>query len=347
MRTRQIEFDIARGIGVAAVVFCHNGGILLGSGFITPYFIALFFVIAGYFYKDNSVKRAKKLGAIYCQYTFFLFVISFIMQSGRWMHNLFGALYGRYCFYTYDEKPNIIFLTMENHPLWFLLALCLTTLLFGGLMPKLYTVKQKVIALIVLVFISWGFTFLPILLPWSLDTISTFVVFMLAGYWMKQYSAFSKFYHFRFKYIIFGILSISYILLKKMNRGINVAVREYGRSIGGGQNGLLNVIMCILIGVIGSFLCIVVCNAIKNIFIGKLFAMVGRHTIPILGLHVFLYDIVSNVFLVQDGINNLQYKVMVCLVNVLIIITCILIDVLIINNFSKVCSLLYQRINTK
>ena len=106
-------------------------------------------------------------------------------------------------------------------------------------------------------------------------------------------------------------------------------------------------IMCILIGVIGSFLCIVVCNAIKNIFIGKLFAMVGRHTIPILGLHVFMYDIVSNVFLVQDGINNLQYKVMVCLVNVLIIITCILIDVLIINNFSKVCSLLYQRINTK
>ena len=239
MRTRQIEFDIARGIGVAAVVFCHNGGILLGSSFIVPYYIALFFVIAGYFYKDNSVKRAKKLGAIYCQYTFFLFVISFIMQSGRWMHNLFGALYGRYCFYTYDEKPNIIFLTMENHPLWFLLALCLTTLLFGGLMPKLYTVKQKVIALIVLVFISWGFTFLPILLPWSLDTISTFVVFMLAGYWMKQYSAFSKFYHFRFKYIIFGILSISYILLKKMNRGINVAVREYGRSIGGGQNGLL------------------------------------------------------------------------------------------------------------
>ena len=39
MRTRQIEFDIARGIGVAAVVFAHNGGVLPGASYITPYLI--------------------------------------------------------------------------------------------------------------------------------------------------------------------------------------------------------------------------------------------------------------------------------------------------------------------
>ena len=338
MRTRQIEFDIARGIGVAAVVFAHNGGVLPGYSYITPYYIALFFVISGYFYKENSNNRALKLGNIYLKYTLFLFLVSLLTQSEHWVHNLLGALYGRYCFFPYYEEPNVILLTMSNHPLWFLLGLLLATLALGILLPKLDTGRKRVIVLIMLLIISWGLTYLPILLPWSMDTVSVFVMFMLVGYWMNYYSIFPLFYQTRYKYIIFAVLGIFYWILKKADRNINLAVREYGMSIGGGQNKLENVIMCFLIGVIGSFLCIVVCNVIKNFFIGKLFAVVGRHTIPILGLHVFLYDIVSNVFPMYDGINNLQYKAMICLVNVLIIIVCILIDIFLVNNFGKICS---------
>lgn len=232
--SRQVEYDIAKGIAISAVVMGHNGGILPGSSFISPYFMALFFIIAGIFYKDNSVARAFKLGSVYCQYTLFLFCISLITQRKQWIHNLFGAFYGRYCFYPYYDKPNILLMTMENEQLWFLLALLWATLLFGIVLPRLDTVKKKVITVIILTIISWGFTYLPILLPWSLDTVSAFTIFMLVGYWMKQYSVFAMFYHCKYKYIIFVVLLMVYWSLHRKNIGILIAQREYGWTIGGG-----------------------------------------------------------------------------------------------------------------
>lgn len=80
-KNRQDEFDIARGIAMTAVCFSHNGGIPLISRFVTSFFIALFFVISGYFYKPEKVrKRIINLCGEYVKYTFILLLFSFLIS---------------------------------------------------------------------------------------------------------------------------------------------------------------------------------------------------------------------------------------------------------------------------
>ena len=96
-----------------------------------------------------------------------------------------------------------------------------------------------------------------------------------------------------------------------------------------------NVIMYILIGIIGSFLCIVVCNVVKNIFIGKLFAVIGCHTIPILGLHEIFYRIVSDVVPIPKQSDYLKYWAIVYLINTVIITVCVVGDIFAQKFFTK------------
>ena len=97
--------------------------------------------------------------------------------------------------------------------------------------------------------------------------------------------------------------------------------------------------MCVLIGVIGSFLCIVVCNIVKNTFIGKLFAIIGQHTIPVLGLHVFLYKIVEKMFCVPDQTGHLWSWGVMYLINMVIITVCVLGDILVKKSLGRRCGL--------
>ena len=83
---RQMEFDAARGVAMIGVVFGHNCSLGRLSIFITPYLIAAFFLIAGYFCSADPVRCKKRIVMLfkeYFKYTFILFVLSFILPPPR------------------------------------------------------------------------------------------------------------------------------------------------------------------------------------------------------------------------------------------------------------------------
>ena len=313
---------------MVAVVFSHNGGIPVGGSFIAPYYIALFFIISGYFYKENCnyLYRAKTLIAKYAKYSFVLFGISLIRHKSPWVINLIGIFYGRYCLLEYNNTDNIVFMNMENHPLWFLCAMAVTVILSGILILKLKSLISVIVAFMLLAVTAYILSFLPVLLPWSLDTAPILSVFMICGFYLKKYDIFDSFDRSRIKIPLFVFVAIIYFILKKVNRGINIAVRLYG-----GNERFCNVVMYICIGIIGSFLCIVFCKIIKSSLIGKLFSIVGKHTIPVMGLHVLFYQLILSSVNLSQG--NVGYWYI--LINIIIIIVCIIIDILIKKFISK------------
>ena len=49
---RLTEFDILKGIGILLVIICHTFMKEIGT-YITAFHMPLFFIVAGYFYKQN------------------------------------------------------------------------------------------------------------------------------------------------------------------------------------------------------------------------------------------------------------------------------------------------------
>lgn len=323
---RLMEFDAARGLAMIGVVFVHTCGLQYTGGLIMPYFMALFFLIAGYFSSADPArckKRILRLCREYCKYNLILFVFSCIAPAqgaSAWYHRLLGALYARFSLYAYaGEDQQRYFFLMDNHPLWFVAALAAATLLFALLAGRTDTLLRKSVCAGALLLVSYLFTFCPVLLPWSLDTASIFCLFLLLGYWCRQSQLFARYWQQKWLCLLLAVpAAVVYHKLKSRNSAINISIREYG-----GPH-LYNVILYAVIGVVGTYLCLVFCRFLCLCPIGRVLAVIGRHTLPIMGLHAMLWAKVQALFPAV-----LASQAGAVAVAVGIICVCVLLDVLI------------------
>lgn len=179
---RNEVMDIAKGIGIILVMLSHGCGFPFAGYYITSYYIALFFVISGYFYKpgrsikESIVRKGKRLLLPYLQYTLILFFLYCICGRFDTLQEAFaaisGAIYSRYCFYFPKDLPyNNRFFLMANSPLWFLTAMFISCIPFYLVVEIYLKNKWSRISVVTLffIFMTWVLSKLPILLPWSLD----------------------------------------------------------------------------------------------------------------------------------------------------------------------------------
>lgn len=277
----RLEFvDIAKGIGIMIVCFGHSGAEDVVISWIGGFIVPLFFILSGYMYKDKGIPVGKDLynkgKKLLKPYFFFSVVLLLIYKRFAW-NDIVGVFYSRYCLYTYHAPDNIFFMKATNSPMWFLTAMFATFPLFYIIMKNEKYIKWIALSYLL---ITWGCTFLPILLPWSLDVVFIMAIFMYIGVlFRRQENLLNK------PSYIYWLIIAAFLILCKVNGEPNPSVRELGNSL----------LLYMITGVLGSISMMWICKHLEGKPLSGLLADIGRHTLVIFCLQIFIFHQINRV----------------------------------------------------
>lgn len=297
--------DVAKGITLLFVLMAHSCGFPFGlGGYCTAYFMALYFVISGYTrseYREKSAeaektyiyRRAKKIVSAYFLYNILIFCIYFIwkgfgsIREAVWA--ILGVLYSSYCIHFPIRETDFFCYRIYNNATWFLTAFFCADMIF--ILYRKYCIKRKhkIAIFILFAIFTQVLYYCPVYLPWNMDKAFIGADFMILGYEKKRRNkaeivlGWSQ----AVKVILFIVI---YVFLVDFNPGINLATREYG------NKGIFSVGIYLIIGYVGSMLCIWASFFISKIpVIGFSFALLGKEILPIMAMHMILYQIFDQI----------------------------------------------------
>lgn len=171
---RLTEFDILKGIGILLVIVCHTFMREIGP-YITAFHMPLFFIVAGYFYKQCpfNVHLKKDFRRLVVPYLFICIVIMLIasVQESRTNHD-------------FSIVADVLYEC--GTPAWFLLGLFGSRAIFNRVLsacPNHYMIVSLAISSIPFV----------ISLYYELSTVLSFfsslcgAIFVAIGYYVKQH----------------------------------------------------------------------------------------------------------------------------------------------------------------
>ena len=85
------------------------------------------------------------------------------------------------------------------------------------------------------------------------------------------------------------LLAAAFVLTARLNGSVNMSVGDYGRSMA----------LYLFVGTAGSLLVMALCSALYRTkytaWLQKPLDFIGRHTLPILCLHLFAYSVIGTV----------------------------------------------------
>ena len=271
--------DIAKGIGIVLVVCSHSDAWSL-MWITTGFFVPIFYFCAGYTFSsikgtivDMMKKRFRKLFMPY----FFFTVVLICFFLHLYLREIVGFLYSRYCFYPIDVSPNIKFFTIGNYPMWFLTSMIVSYYLFYLIV---YNEKYRIYIGVSYFALTFLFSYLPILLPWSIDTAFFTALIMYAGKLFKNQNVINM-----SEWIIMIVVFI-YIGMIFNAGDINLSVRKYGNSI----------IMYYILAVCGCVVTLWFSHYIEKMWIGKVFEALGKHSLTIFCVQMVFIVIVQRLF---------------------------------------------------
>lgn len=284
--------DFGKAMGMLVVLVVHAGCRL---GLVTYYggmfYMPIFFVAAGYTFRVKEgesygtflLKKAKRLLIPYFGTSAFLWVFFWVkdcvlggIPGDLKLASLFGILYSRNQMWRVgDASSNPVLMDLLNSPLWFLTALFLVYAWYG-LISK---VKKKYWLLGggLVISVIWHYA-TPLLLPWSLEAVPYFTVFFAAGEKLKEWGGVKTLTN----DIRLGIACMNFFLLLGFLSGsVNLSCGNYGVSM----------LLYLAVGIFGSYTIFVIGDRLEARCpqVMQVCGMIGRQTLPILCLHMFLY----------------------------------------------------------
>ena len=273
--------DILKGIGILFVIFSHSGAEEWLMSNMGDFFVPLFFIASGYTYRYSNhslreafAKRVKRLLKPY----FFFSILMLLLYKRSSLFDIVGVFYSRYCLFPYYTTDNIILLGGGNPPLWFLTSMITASVPFFLLMK--YPKYDKWF-LCVFILYTFSCQYLPILLPWSMDTACLTGAFMYAGMLLrKDMKLLERSWPF---YIAIFLLFFCACLL---NGGDNLSVREYGRSF----------LLYYLASVLGTVFLLKISQFLERTPLCDVMVSVGRHSLVIFGIQMFLLRLCHQLF---------------------------------------------------
>lgn len=279
---KRLEFvDIAKGIGIMLVCFGHSGAEDAVISWIGGFIVPLFFILSGYMYRDKGISIKadlwNKTRKLLKPYLFFSVVLLILYKRFAW-NDIVGVFYSRYCLYPLHSPENIFFMQATNSPMWFLTAMLAAYPLF-----YLIIKNERYAPWIVLIYIAvtWGCTVLPILLPWSLDIIPLMASYMYLGVLFKrQKDLLSK-----PSWVYCAILS-AFILICPLNAKPNPSIRDFGDFF----------LIYVITGILGTVSMMWLSRHLEGKPLSGLIADIGRHTLVIFCLQIFIFHLFNRVF---------------------------------------------------
>lgn len=308
-KQRVLWMDIAKAIGILVVLIVHGG---ISLGLVTflggMFYMPVFFVLAGMtftFRPEESFwafagKKARRLLVPYFGYNLFLFLFFFgkdsLLAGSITLESfspLLGILYSRNCLFDINVTHNVYFMQILNAPTWFLTGLFVSLLIFwilmkvsGGKLHRLFLLNGGVLLAAVLVHY-----FCPILLPWSLDCALYAVSFLALGKWMAERRLMERMSR---KPLVLLLLAAAFVGVSVLNGSVNMSVAEYGRSM----------VLYLAVGGLGSLLCMEISYFLEKHTraLARGGAWLGRHTMPVLCLHLFVYSVLGSLWKLLAGL---------------------------------------------
>lgn len=302
--SKRLEWlDVAKGIAIILVVVGHSSifsfikthsynpainyfYLLLQLGFAS--YMAAFYFFSGYTYKQHTGTITKKLKRLLIPYAFWGCFYLLITWAFLGIHDGFsfstffrpawGLLYSRFSLFPIDQANSYTLFPLGANPLWFLTSLCTSYILFLLLLQS----KKRIIYIALLVILTVAFSFLPILLPWSLDTAPAGALFIYAGYMIKNLKLFDT--SIRRLFALAVIVIPFYIILTSFNGAINMSIREYGKF------SILSPLLFIVIGLIGSILFCIFGILLNKLKISSLLASIGKISLTLMCSHMFVLN---------------------------------------------------------
>lgn len=302
--------DNAKGIAIILVVLIHSHiaysamdgetaifrGLHIILTLASVSFMALFFFVSGYTYKDkqDALKtRFHKLVIPYAAYGIGIVIIASLIQLTQgheiglfdFLKELGGLLYSRSrlispCDIFAIEGLSYFCLMPEGTgPMWFLTSLFTAYAFF----IPLHRAKEshKPIYIIVYILAMYVLSLLPILLPWSLDLAPLGALLLYAGNWCKSKGILLQ--PGRNALIFLLLLGPIYWVLFCANGPIALFMRQYGNSL------LCSPMFCLEQGLIGSVLFCIAARYIESFRLNILVAPIGKASLTILCTHMCIF----------------------------------------------------------
>lgn len=268
---RLVYVDIAKCLALVLVVYSHIPGALCQQ-YLGSFFIFAFFFLSGFTggtrasWKDHTLKRLRRLIVPYL-----VFCTALVLISGNYSLIDFGGIfYSRFSLYPLDVNPNVLFFRSYNGPLWFLTAMFVSDMVYYSLVKRLDNIRKTLIAIFVMLALLAIMQHLPILLPWSLDTMPFFVIAMFLGHMARQRNLL------QYGKVTTIIIAIMFIASCYFNGQINLSVRIFGNSI----------ILSLVGGITGTLLLLNICKLLERYQVFHLLAIAGQHTLTVFSIQM-------------------------------------------------------------
>lgn len=303
--------DNLKGLAILLVMISHGCGIPVVGPYLYACYMPAFFIVSGYTFSwKNHVDtlawikgKAKRMLIPYVIYGI-ISVTAYdclkLLISGIDLRDVLvdyiGVLYSRHHVFE-NAADEFALMSGVNAPLWFLTGMFVAWLLFI-LLYKANSIGRIIMLSLYLV-VSGAMMYLPILLPWSIDTAFVGAIFIFVGYKIKESNI--QIHNKPKLAIVVAFFVLIYILLVHFNGFTNMSIRIYG------DKGIFSLPIFMVIGVMGTFLYAFICVLCEKTIIGKFLGFLGKNTITILGTHMFVFVAVNMVF----GILNFDISIYV------------------------------------
>lgn len=310
MKERLDYIDIAKGLGIILVVLSHTEHSEL-MYYASAFFVPIFFFCSGYTFSKKEVPLSTCFGRqalkLLKPYLFFSFLLLLYFHDFS-LRAIVGIFYSRYCLYPFGTEPDICHLMIVgNYPMWFLTCMLVAYLLYDFL---IYYPKYQYWFLGLYLITTASATYLPILLPWSLDTAPLMAGIMFSGTLCRQYipDIFSSREPHKIIMLAIGL----YILLLPFCHDINISVRMYGS----------NIIIYLFAALAGCIVLIWLSKLFQETIVSKGLQQIGIHSLTIFCIEIPFILIGKQLSeLILPSISFLQAAVITSFIQLIIALT--------------------------
>lgn len=288
---RDKAIDLAKGLGSVWIILSHTGSYFPFAKYFYYMYVPIFFVCSGYTFRKRDSLKADFINVfnrlfipmLLCRLCMIIFDLFWNIKNGtnifqlRILYQIIrNNLYSRYMLLPWNHGGDNVAFFAYGGGEWFLPALILSTILFICIYEKGENYRNKYVyyasIAIMLIVISIVFNNLPILLPWSIDTVPTFTIFMIFGSILKRYDFMKKPLDIK----IIPVIACACIIFKYIadyNGDINISIRMYG------FHGALSVVLYTANAINACFLILIACKwfAKKELF--NELSIIGQYTL--------------------------------------------------------------------
>lgn len=281
-RPRLRFVDGAKGFALIAVMLGHTAGGCLVS-YIDNFLLPLFWVAAGFTSRpDFSLRR--KFRSLIVPYLLMsavclLFTAIQAPSSIGW-RSLLGVIYSRFSILPFDDSgSHLVLMNLNNSVLWFLTSLFTAYCLFRVIL-SCGGVRSQALASVACVSCGFFYQFVPILLPWSIDTAFFIAPLMWCGSMLRRCRVFER-YGWRVLLLSLPLYALCNAYAGPTNYSVRLMGDFYPASFG-----------CALTGAVSLM---TVFMYIERTYINKVFAFVNEKALYVFGLQLIFITAASYV----------------------------------------------------